>query len=240
MELTRPPPLWHGHEMLYGFIVAAIAGFLLTAVPSWTGRRGFAGWPLGMLAALWLLARALIATSAIWPLPLVAAIDLMFLPALIGYVVPPLVRERNRNTPLLAVLAALWGIGIDFYWGLFRADPMLAGHALLVAIDVILLLVTVIGGRIVPAFSTSALRQRGIASPLHAWRGLTPLSIGIMVVVAIVDLWKLGSALAGWVALVAAVMQAIRLAQIVGFAAAGRGMKMGPNTRTTAASASRP
>src|SRR5215469_9659318 len=52
-----PPSLWHGHEMLFGFITAAIAGFLLTAVPSWTGRRGFAGAPLAALTALWLGAR---------------------------------------------------------------------------------------------------------------------------------------------------------------------------------------
>jgi uncharacterized protein involved in response to NO len=208
-----PPALWHGHEMLYGFIVAAMAGFLLTAVPGWTGERGFAGWPLGSLAALWVLGRAVIATSAIWPLPLVAATDLMFLPALTGFVLPPLVRERNRNTPLLAVLAALWGTDVAFYWGLFHADPMLARHSLLVGIDIILLLVTVIGGRIVPAFTSTALRQRGVVSPLRVWRALTPLSVGTMVAVVIVDLWKLGSGLAGWVALAAAVIQAVRLTQ---------------------------
>lgn len=208
-----PSSLWHGHEMLYGFIVAAMAGFLLTAVPSWTGERGFGGWPLAWLTALWVLGRALVATSAIWPVPVVAAIDLLFLPALAGFVLPPLARERNRNTPLLAVLAALWGTHVAFYWGLFHADPMLARHALLVGIDIILLLVTVIGGRIVPAFTSSALRQSGTASPLHAWRALTPFSIAIMAAVAIVDLWRVASALAGWVALAAAVIQAIRLAQ---------------------------
>lgn len=208
-----PPPLWHGHEMLYGFIVAAIAGFLLTAVPSWTGERGFAGWPLAALSALWLLGRVLIATSAIWPWPLVAAIDLSFLPGLAGLVAPALIRARNRNTPLLVVLASLWGTDVAFYWGLFRADPMLAGHSLIVGIDIILLLITVIGGRIVPAFTGTALRQRGIGGPLRTWRVLTPLSVGIMLAVAIVDLWKPGSRLAGWVALAAAVIQAIRLAQ---------------------------
>lgn len=208
-----PPALWHGHEMLFGFIVAAMAGFLLTAVPSWTGGRGFAGWPLALLAGLWVLGRAVVATSAIWPLPLVAAIDLMFLPALTGFVLPPLARERNRNTPLLAVLAALWGTDVVFYWGLFHTDLMLARHALFVGIDIILVLVTVIGGRIVPAFTSSALRQRGIGSPLRAWRALTPLSVGIMVAVAVVDIWKLESELAGWVALAAAVIQAVRLSE---------------------------
>ena len=97
-----PPTLWHGHEMLFGFIVAAIAGFLLTAVPSWTGARGFAGWPLALVSGLWLLGRIAVATSRFWPLPVVATLDLAFLPALAALVSPPLVRARNRNTPLRA------------------------------------------------------------------------------------------------------------------------------------------
>src|SRR6185437_5486767 len=86
-----PPPLWHGHEMLFGFILAAIAGFLLTAVPSWTGARGFAGRPLAMISGLWLLGRIAVATSQLWPPPAVAALDLAFLPALALLVAPPLV-----------------------------------------------------------------------------------------------------------------------------------------------------
>ena len=71
---SRPANLWHGHEMLFGFIVAAVAGFLLTAVPSWTGARRFAGWPLAMLTALWMLGRVAVASSARWPAWLVATL----------------------------------------------------------------------------------------------------------------------------------------------------------------------
>ncbi len=206
-----PGPLWHGHEMLFGFIAAAIAGFLLTAVPSWTGQRGFAGSPLVMLVALWTLGRIAVETSTLWPLWLVAALDLLFLPALTAFVLPPLMRARNRNTPLLAVLTALWGTDIAFYWGVYGVDMALARHALLIGIDIILLLVTVIGGRIVPAFTSAALKQRGVSRPVRAWTGMTPLSVGIMVVVAIVDLWRPESAMAGAVALAAALIQALRL-----------------------------
>ena len=62
-----PPMLWHAHEMLFGFIGSAVAGFLLTAVPSWTGQKGFAGRPLILLAGIWLAGRLLIATSGLWP-----------------------------------------------------------------------------------------------------------------------------------------------------------------------------
>jgi hypothetical protein len=75
LSSSWPPTLWHAHEMVFGFIAAAIGGFLLTAVPSWTGQRGFGGPPLVLVVALWLAARILIATSSHWPGPLVAAVD---------------------------------------------------------------------------------------------------------------------------------------------------------------------
>ncbi len=213
LATSWPGNLWHGHEMLFGFIAAAVTGFLLTAVPSWTGARGFAGRPLVMLTALWALGRIGVATSSLWPLPLVAALDLAFLPTLMGFLLPPLLRVRNRNTPLLAVPTALWLTNVAFYWGLSRGDPALARHALLVGIDIILLLVTVIGGRIVPAFTAAAFKQRGVSSQMRAWRGMTPLAVGTMIAVILVDLWRPESATAGWVVLAAAVTQAVRLAQ---------------------------
>jgi uncharacterized protein involved in response to NO len=199
--------------MLFGFIVAAIAGFLLTAVPSWTGARGFGGWPLALLAALWLLGRVAVATSAFWPATLVAALDLAFLPALAAFVLPPLLRARNRNTPLLAVLTTLWVTDIFFHWSLAHGDPAMTRRALLVGIDIVLLLVTVIGGRIVPAFTSPALKQRGDRTPLHAWRGMTALAIAAMIAIILVDLFAPESRAAGAVALAAAVIQTVRFAQ---------------------------
>ncbi|HLJ37936.1 MAG TPA: NnrS family protein [Steroidobacteraceae bacterium] len=213
LGISWPPALWHGHEMLFGFIVAAIAGFLLTAVPSWTGARGFAGWPLALLAALWLLGRLCAAVSAILPAALVAVIDLAFLPALAGFVLPALLRSRNRNTPLLFVLLALWAADVAFYRGIARGDAALAPHALLVGIDIVLLLVTVIGGRIVPAFTSSALKQQGRSLPLHAWRAMTPLAVGAMLAVVIGDILAPGSLAAGAIALAGCLVQGVRLAQ---------------------------
>jgi uncharacterized protein involved in response to NO len=76
-----PAYQWHAHEMLYGFVAAAVAGFMLTAVPSWTAERGFAGRPLVVLSGLWLLGRTAIAAAGVLPLPLVALAELVFLPA---------------------------------------------------------------------------------------------------------------------------------------------------------------
>lgn len=208
-----PGTLWHGHELLFGFIAAAIAGFLLTAVPSWTGERGFAGWPLMLLAAVWTLGRIAVGTSSLWPLPVVAVLDLLFLPGLLALVLPPLMRSRNRNTPLLAVLTALWATNVAFYWGLSHGNMALARHALFIGIDIVLLLVTVIGGRIVPAFTGAALKQSGVTASMRVWSALTPLALAAMVAVVLVDIWGPDTAVAGVLAAATALIQAVRLAQ---------------------------
>src|SRR5512135_923410 len=208
-----PGSLWHAHEMLHGFVAAAIAGFLLTAVPSWTGRRGFAGMPLALLATAWLSGRIAVAANAHLPAWLVAVADLAFLLLLAAVLAPPLVRERNRNTPLLAVLAALWAGNLLFHVGIGRGDPVLASAALSATVNLVLVLVTVIGGRITPSFTATALRVRGDAAMVRASKWMTPLAVGVMVLVMVVDLAAAGSRLAGATALVAAVVQGARLAQ---------------------------
>lgn len=212
-----PPASWHGHEMLFGFVCAAIAGFLLTAVPSWTGRKGFGGAPLMLMSAVWLLGRLAAGSSASWPFAVVAAADLAFLPVLAAFLAPPLIRENNRNTPLLLVLLILWLCNAAFHLGLFRGDVLLARQALLVGIDVVLILVTVIGGRLLPSITTSSLRQRGTKQVVRAARGTTAITVALMIAVAAVDLMRPGSIIAGWVALAAAIAQGARLAAWQGF-----------------------
>lgn len=208
-----PPTLWHAHEMLFGFIGSAMAGFLLTAVPSWTGERGFAGRPLMLLAGIWLAARALIASSAVWPATLVAAVDLSFLPVLGVLVGLPLLRTRNRNRLLLLVLALLWLCDLVFHGALLRADPPRALHALQVGIDLVLLMVTVVGGRLVPAFTTVALRPLGASAGVRDRGAFTVLAVSAMVLVTLTDAFTAPPALAGGVAALAALVQAMRLLQ---------------------------
>jgi uncharacterized protein involved in response to NO len=206
-----PPHLWHAHELFYGFVAAALAGFLLTAVPGWTGARGFAGWPLVALASVWLLGRLAFAFANAVPFWALAAAELAFLPGLAVLLAPPLVRSRNRNTPLLFVLAALWIADAAFLAGLARQDPSLASRSLLVAIDLMLLVVTVIGGRIVPSFTANALRRRGEAPEIRSLHWLERGVIALMVLVALVDLWQPDGAAAGWLAALVAIAQALRL-----------------------------
>ena len=208
-----PPTLWHAHEMIFGFVAAAIAGFLLTAVPSWTGQRGFAGAPLLILTLLWLSARVLIATASAWLAPAVLLTDVAFL-VLLGIVIaPPLLRSGNRNVVLLLVLALLATCNATFHWALMQHDPTLAFRSVLLAIDIALLLVTIIGGRIIPTFTGNALRASGSTVLIRTWPMIGPLTIAAMAAVILVDLLWRDSRAAGVLAAVVAVLQAVRMLQ---------------------------
>ena len=89
------PLTWHIHEMLFGFVMPAIAGFLLTAIPNWTGRLPVSGGPLALLAGLWLLGRMACLVSALGPVWIAIAADLAFPVALVGVVAREIVAGRN-------------------------------------------------------------------------------------------------------------------------------------------------
>ena len=206
------PQFWHGHEMIYGFVAAAIAGFLLTAVPSWTGARGFGGRPLIFLTVLWMAGRIAFFAGDRLPFWIVAALELSFLPAVAMMLAPPLLRARNRNTPMLFLVGVLWLIDAAFIAGANHADAVLAQQALHLAINLVLVLITVIGGRIVPAFTASALRSRGEPVAIAARPWLDRAVIGLMIAVALVDAVASSSLAAGGLAAIAAVAHAFRLA----------------------------
>lgn len=206
------PMYWHAHEMLYGFVAAAIAGFLLTSVPSWTGARGFAGAPLIVLVLLWCLGRVAMASVDALPFAVVAVAELAFLPALAGLLMPPLLRSRNRNSRLLAVLAVLWLADAAFLFALKQADGVLAARAMTLAVDFVLILVTVIGGRIVPSFTANALRRQGVSADIRNEPWLERSVITLMIAIAIVDLCWPDTVGSGVLAAIAATAQAVRLA----------------------------
>lgn len=207
-----PAMYWHSHEMLYGFVTAAVAGFLLTAVPNWTGARGFAGMPLIVAVSVWIVGRIAIALVSDLPFWLVACVELAFLPTLAFLIGPPLLRSRNRNTALLAVLGALWLIDAAFLVALRRADAALASRVMTLAIDLILVLVTIIGGRIVPAFTGNALRRRGETVNVVSRKWIEVAAIGSMIVIAVADALSPTGRLTAALAALAAIVHAVRLA----------------------------
>jgi uncharacterized protein involved in response to NO len=207
-----PGVYWHAHEMLFGFVAAAIAGFLLTAVPSWTGSRGFAGRPLIFMVALWLAGRVMMALMDAVPFWLAATLELSFLPMLLVLLAPPVVRARNRNLPILAVITLLWLIDAAFMRAVQTGDIALGAGAARVGIGLVLILVVVIGGRIVPAFTSNALRRAGV-EVMPVTRGwVEAAAIGSVVLIALGELFSADVRIVGALAALAAVAHAVRLA----------------------------
>jgi uncharacterized protein involved in response to NO len=207
-----PPVLWHAHEMLFGFIGAAVAGFLLTAVPSWTSSRGFAGWPLVLLVLVWLAARVLLLAGPDGPWRVAVLLQLAFLPLLAALIAPPILRERNRNVVMLVVLAALWGSDAVFLYAVSVGQPELAARMLRFALDILLLLITIIGGRIVPAFTSNALRRNGETVALRSVPWLERVLPALMLVNAAAGALGLTPQPLGFIALLAAALHGWRLA----------------------------
>ncbi len=158
---AEAPPMgalpWHMHEMLFGYGAAAMAGFLLTAVPNWTGRLPVAGWPLAGLALLWLAGRlAMLLGQGAWA----GLVDAAFLPALALLMGREIIAGRNwRNLRVLAVVALLAGANIWFHLEGGRSAE-LPDPALRLALGGFVLLIGLIGGRIVPSFTRNWLVQR--------------------------------------------------------------------------------
>ena len=207
-----PAIYWHAHEMIYGFVMAAIAGFLLTAVPSWTGERGFAGMPLIVAVSLWAAGRLAMSAADVLPFWLVAAAELALVPCLLALLAPPILRTRNRNLPVLAVLLVLWIIDGAFVLGMARSDSLLAAGAMRIAIDFVLVLVTIIGGRIVPSFTASALRRRGETVSTTTRKPVEYAVIGLMVAIAVTDVFAPNAWISGMLAALAALAHVVRLA----------------------------
>ena len=206
-----PAMYWHAHEMIYGFVMAAIAGFLLTAVPSWTGQRGFAGKPLITAVVLWLAGRLAMSLDDDIPFWLLAIAEIALVPWLITLLAPPILRTRNRNLPLLGVLLVLWLIDAAFLVSMARADVALAAGSMRLAIDFVLVLITVIGGRIVPAFTANALRRRGGEPNLVTRTSLEYVVIGLMISIAIADVFAPNGILSGTLAALAGLAHIWRL-----------------------------
>lgn len=160
------PVAWHVHEMLFGYVGAAIAGFLLTAIPNWTGRLPIRGWPLGMLAACWLAGRLAMLLSEPLGAGLAAAIDLAFPAGLLLVVLREILVGRNwRNLPMPAVLAVLFSANLLTHLeALGWAESGALGQRL--GLAAVLLLIALIGGRIVPSFTGNWLKKRDPDGPL--------------------------------------------------------------------------
>ena len=211
---------WHVHELLYGYLAAAVAGFLLTAIPNWTGRLPVVGRSLGLLVALWGAGRLAVLVSAAIGAWLAAAIDAAFLLALTGLTAREVWTGENWRNLRVVGLVALLAIGNL----VFHVEAILIGTAAWgtrIGIAAAVTLIALIGGRIVPSFTMNWLRPRGPGALPVPFARFDAVVIGVSS--AALALWvaRPEGALTGAALLVAGFLQAARLWRWVGWRTTG-------------------
>lgn len=153
-----PPVAWHIHELLFGYVPAVITGFLLTAIPNWTGQLPAVGWPLVGLFGLWLAGRVAIALSLMLPQPAVVLLALAFPAGLLAVMGREVIHGKNwRNLKVIVALTVLLFAQALFHYEVWRYGASAYGHRLAIAAAVSLIMI--IGGRIVPSFTTNWLKR---------------------------------------------------------------------------------
>ena len=155
-QLTLPiaiaPLDWHIHEMIFGYVAAVVAGFLLTAIPNWTGRLPVCGLPLAALASLWLAGRMAMLGSKVIGVPVAAAIDLSFLAVLWLVALREVLAGSNwRNLRVLVIVGMLLLGNVVFHAEVLSSG--VADYGVRIAIAAVIGLIMLIGGRIVPSFT---------------------------------------------------------------------------------------
>jgi len=215
----RNPILWHGHEMLNGFAGAAIGGFLLTAVANWTGRPAVSGWPLMFLCFLWVGGRLSLGSAM-----LAAAFDIGYWLLLLLLVGNEILRAGNRrNYKLVVVLAAMLLLDTAWHYAELR-QPALQRQFLWAQLWLVVLLVTIIGGRVIPAFTGNWLRRQvahqAVASvPARmptAFNSFDLLAIVALLMFALCTLFPVPGNVALTIGLFAAILHALRLFRWLG------------------------
>lgn len=210
LPVAYSPIEWHVHELVYGYVPAVVAGFLLTAVPNWTGRLPVIGKPLTFLFAIWALGRLAIACSALVGKGAAAVVDLAFLLCLMAVIAREIMAADNRRNLKVLVLVALLWVGD----AVFHAEAISGsegGYGARLGVAAAVLLIALIGGRIVPSFTRNWLAQNGsqtlpepfarfdmaamgvsavaliswVATPTTVWTGV------LAVVAGVLNVWRL-------------------------------------------------
>ena len=203
---------WHRHEMLFGFVGAAVSGFLLTAIPNWTGRLPIAGKPLLALFGLWAAARLAVLFSSViglWP---AAILDVGLFVSLATLAAREVIASKNRNVPIVG-LVFLFGLadGADYSGaaGLIPGDVGWRG-----AIALLIVMISMIGGRIIPSFTRNWMVKRGVTTALPTQPQRLDLLVIISTALALA-FWLMfpSQNLTGWMLILAAVAQALRLSR---------------------------
>ena len=199
-------PLWHAHEMIFGYAFAVITGFLFTAVGNWTNEPAPTGRTLACIAGLWLVGRVVVLTP--WPLYAVVT-DTAFALAVAAGIAVPLFRGRNqRNYFFVGLIVALGIVNLGFYLAMAGWIAVAVERGLRFGLDLILFLMVVMGGRVIPMFTANAVPG---AKPLRI-RWLDRIALGSVLALLATDLLGLPAIATQLATGIAAVAHGARLA----------------------------
>jgi len=212
-------PSWHGHEMVIGFAMAAMAGFVLTAVATWTDRPPLQGKLLGVLVFSWLLGRMAMMAATQLPYFLVASVDTIF-PFLLAFLVG---REvvgggSHRNYPIVGLITILAVLNLLYHLGALQILVGMDRLALYFMIHLFLLIITVIAGRIIPNFTANWLRAQGHERLPANHRLIDGITMAATLATGVSVSFTPFGPVTGILALVAALFHAVRLARWRGLA----------------------
>lgn len=204
---------WHRHEMLFGFVGAVVAGFLLTAIPNWTGRLPIAGLPLALLVTLWFGGRVAFLFSGVTGHAFAAVVDVGFLLAMAALCAQEVIAAGNRNLPIVgAVLLLACANALDHAAMAGVIDDSMIGMRF--GIAVVTLLIALIGGRIVPSFTRNWLMKRGERERLPTQPGrFDRLAIGATAFALLAWVVLAADPLTGGLLALAGLLQLARLAR---------------------------
>jgi len=184
-----PPQFWHSHEMIYGYTVAVIAGFLLAAVRNWTGMMTLNGVPLVGLTVLWLVGRILPFASAIAPdlvVPnvVIASVDSAFLPVLAAVLARPIIKAKNyRNLFVVVLLMVLMVNNICFHYFLSQGNFGAVSICSVLPVYLVMFLIAVIAGRVFPFFTKNGIRP--VVFEPKRWPWVERLSLASLILLAL-------------------------------------------------------
>lgn len=183
------PLIWHRHEMLFGFVGAVIAGFLLTAIPNWTGRLPIAGWPLAGLVGLWAGGRLAVLFSDWTGIVAAAIIDVGFYFVLASLAAREVLAAKNRNLPPVILVFLMGVANATDHAGAAQLLPD-ADVGIRAAIAIVVMLISLIGGRIIPSFTSNWMKKQGMTLRLPTQP--TRFDLGVLIAT--------GAGLLAWIA----------------------------------------
>lgn len=205
------PITWHAHEMIYGFVTAIIAGFLLTASANWTASKAVSGYKLITLVVLWLLGRAVFllplmnVTISPW---VTLFVDISFLPAVVLVLSRPLIKSRQIKNMQFLIVLSIMAIGnvLTHLASFGFIDYSYASKGTYLGINLIIVIMVILGGRVIPFFTQNVVKGEVTRNPLvekavHA-------SVWIYV---LLDFLTEGASPTAWVALIAGILNIIRM-----------------------------